>query len=456
MTPIWATYFCTARVLVSMHRIAEELSRVKELLRAHPHGLSITDIAAKLGRNKHSVGRYLDILHASGHVDLRTFGMAKVFTLSSRVPLSALLSYSTDLVMVVDQNLRIIQVNEPFLSLTGLVQDQVIFQEMRYLPSPDPSVLALLSMISEQIRISQDLDEVALDSDPKRYFHLRIVPTVFDDGTAGTTVILEDITSVREAREEIRKSREFFRDMIANMTDGLVVVEEDRFLFINDRMVEITGYSKEEIASMDLARLATKEEETRLVHKMKAMEDNLASIQEIRFWAVRKSGESCYLYVRMSANRYGDRLRYYVLITDMTEWRRGEEERELQWNLMRNVVDQFPHPLFCYRDDGVLFLGNGEFCRFFGCDNSDISGKNLQDLMGKEIYASFTSSDRDLCARKGHEMKTLPLSRAGQSPVLYPVKKSTVSVGESSSVYIFCVILTDCADQTVSCCREQG
>lgn len=79
--------------------------------------MSVTEIASALGRNKHSTGRYLDILHAAGHVDLRTFGMAKVFTLSSRVPLSALLSYTTDLVLVLDRDMRIIQGNDPFFDL---------------------------------------------------------------------------------------------------------------------------------------------------------------------------------------------------------------------------------------------------------------------------------------------------------------------------------------------------
>jgi PAS domain S-box-containing protein len=433
-----------------MQRIAEELARVKELLRNHPQGMSITDIATKLGKNKHSVGRYLDILHASGHVDLRTFGMAKVFTLSSRVPLSALLSYSTDLVMVVDQNQRIIQVNESFLSLIGLNQDQVVFQEIRYLPVPDSVVLGFLGIISGQIILGHDLDEVELETSPKRYFHLRVVPTVFDDGSAGTTVILEEITAEHEAHEEIRKSREFFNDMISNMSDGLMVVEDNSILFINDRLVEITGYSREEIAGMDMVCLAAQGEQKRLGNKMKAMEDNLSSLQDLRFWAVRKSGESCYLYVRMSANQYGDKLRHYVLVTDMTEWQRREEERELQWSLMRNVIDQFPHPLFCYREDGILFMGNSEFCRFFGCSEEEIIGKRLQDILPADAYSPFVDGDPVLGEKKGHQIQVIEIFRDDGHRSSFPVKKSTVSVGEGAAIYFFCVIMTDCSGFPVS------
>jgi PAS domain S-box-containing protein len=432
--------------MVYMQRITEELSRVKDLLRNHPQGMSITDIARKLGKNKHSVGRYLDILHASGYVDLRTFGMAKVFTLSSRVPLSALLSYTTDLVMVVDQNMRIIQVNEPFLSLTALDQEQVIYQDIQFIPAPDPAVLDFLSIIAGQIRLKQDLEEVELHTTPKGFFHLRIIPTVFDDGTAGTTVILEDITTEHEAHEEISKSREFFRDMISHMTDGLLVVEDGEFLFINNRICEITGYSREEISALDPVCLAAESEQKRLICKFQAMEDQVSSLQDIRFWAVRKDGESRYLYVRMSAHQYGDKLRHYILVTDMTEWRRREEEQELQWTIMRTVVDQLPHPICCYREDGLFFLGNGAFCKIFGCNEADMAGKNLQDLLPPSMYASFVSGDRELCLKGGSEDRTILVEAADGRVFSFPVQKTIVSIGEGSGVYIFCVILTECPD----------
>jgi DNA-binding IclR family transcriptional regulator len=59
-----------------MTRLEAELARIRELLREHLQGMSVTEIAGALGRNKHSVGRYLDVLRASGQVEMRTYGMA--------------------------------------------------------------------------------------------------------------------------------------------------------------------------------------------------------------------------------------------------------------------------------------------------------------------------------------------------------------------------------------------
>ncbi len=442
-----------------MQRIAEELSRIKELLRQQHQGMSITDIAEKLGRNKHSVGRYLDILHASGHVDLRTFGMAKVYTLSSRVPLSALLSFTTDLVIVVDKDLRIVQSNELFLSLMNLNKDQIIFQEIPNIPASDPAIHSFLGVLAEQIRLTQDLDEIELLTEPKRYFHLRIVPTVFDDGKAGTTIILEDITAERLAQNEIRKSREFFEDIIANMSDGILVAEmkddKKEILFINDRFTDITGYTREELETIEPIQLAENTEKGRFGCKFKAMKDNLSSIQDISFWAVRKDGESRYLNIRMSANQYGDAKRYYVLVSDMTDKRRRQEQQELQWSIMRRVVDQFPHPISCYREDETIFMINKAFCELYGCSqDEEMNGRRLQDLLAPDFYQSFINGDQKLREKGGHEIVSV-LIPSPHGNIMVPAEKSVVSIGDGDGRFIFGVIITEC-DEHRTCDQMKG
>ncbi|MDD3407350.1 MAG: helix-turn-helix domain-containing protein, partial [Methanomicrobium sp.] len=57
-----------------------ELSRVMELLKEEPRGLSITDISRLLNMNRNSVSKYLNMLLISGHVDMRSIGVAKDIT----------------------------------------------------------------------------------------------------------------------------------------------------------------------------------------------------------------------------------------------------------------------------------------------------------------------------------------------------------------------------------------
>jgi len=100
----------------------------------NPKGLTIDNIAKKLSSNRTSPAKYLNTLLISGQAEMRTFGRAKVFTLSQRVPLFQLqmltpcsLTLSSDLLLVLDQHLAIYQVNEPFIKLFGFSRSTCLF-----------------------------------------------------------------------------------------------------------------------------------------------------------------------------------------------------------------------------------------------------------------------------------------------------------------------------------------
>ena len=67
------------------------LSLLLSNLKEHPRGMSVSDLAAAVGINRNTVSRYLDVLLVSGQVEMETYGKAKVFYLSQRVPIAAML-----------------------------------------------------------------------------------------------------------------------------------------------------------------------------------------------------------------------------------------------------------------------------------------------------------------------------------------------------------------------------
>ena len=106
--------------------------KIKDLLQKHPQGLSITGIVKEVNIGRSTAGRYLETLLASGHVDMRLFGMAKIYTLSHRVPSSSVLSISSELILQLDSHLRIIYVNEPFVEFLNTSREELIGKNIQY------------------------------------------------------------------------------------------------------------------------------------------------------------------------------------------------------------------------------------------------------------------------------------------------------------------------------------
>ena len=61
-------------------------------------------------------------------------------------------------------------------------------------------------------------------------------------------VVFTDMTELRARETRIAESEERFRMMADNIQDGLIIVENDKIVFSNRRIKEITGYTTEEIA----------------------------------------------------------------------------------------------------------------------------------------------------------------------------------------------------------------
>ncbi len=131
-----------------MQDYQQELIAIKDLLKKNPNGMSVTDISKALKKNKNTIGRYLDILLISGQVDMRAYGMAKVYTISQRVPLSAMLSYSKELIMVLDSESRITDINDNFLKLLQLSREDTVGKNISFLQSPEVDVHELLDTIT--------------------------------------------------------------------------------------------------------------------------------------------------------------------------------------------------------------------------------------------------------------------------------------------------------------------
>ena len=61
------------------------------------------------------MAKYLDVLCISGAVELKVIGSAKIYTLTKRIPISSILSLSSDYLFVLDDEFVVSYVNENVL-----------------------------------------------------------------------------------------------------------------------------------------------------------------------------------------------------------------------------------------------------------------------------------------------------------------------------------------------------
>jgi len=400
-----------------MQDYQQELIAIKDLLTRNPEGMSVTDISKALKKNKNTVGRYLDILLISGQVDMRAYGMAKVYTISRRVPLSAMLSYSKDLIMVLDSELRLIDINEIFLKLLQLPREDTLGKNISFLHSPEVDVHELLDTITTNGGDRETTVTFHVRDSGDRIFHQKCIPTVFDDGRKGITLILEDITEHILAEKEIRKSEERFRMMADNIQDGLIIMENGKTIYANNRIAEITGYSLKELWAMEPLTIIAPESREEAVQQIRNIEAHPDKPGHFQMWTIRKDGERRFVYARISGVRHHDSFLNFIIFTDITDLKIQEARVVESEQRFRMMADNIQDGLFIVENDKIVFSNRRI---------KEITGYSTDEMAAMGLHGTLVTDDVQAIADSG----IVPATERGRIEEVFKSVRPDSPLGE--------------------------
>jgi len=199
-----------------MDSYQQEILLIKRILKENPKGMTVTDISRKIKINRNSVAKYLDIMRISGYVEMITFGPAKVFFPSRRVPINNMLNYTSDFILVCDKNLRINTINNSFLDFLKIKKDEIIGQNINN---------TILVIFKENKDVCQAITNALDGKDPCEgidfksekenvYFKIKVIPITFEDGSHGVSLIISNVTYHKIAEKALRESQDNFKELL--------------------------------------------------------------------------------------------------------------------------------------------------------------------------------------------------------------------------------------------------
>jgi len=183
-----------------------------------------------------------------------------------------------------------------------------------------------------------------------RIFEFRIVSR--DGATkyveAGTSVlsgnggrimgILRETTARRLEDRSLRENEEKYRLVVERATDGIAIIQDSLFKYINPRAAEIGGFTLDELIDTPFGRYLATEDITTLESTYKR--ESGAEDTPVIFEASVKRKDGTMTSVELSAGRitYQGKPANLVILRDVTDRRKTEEELSLTLGKLRKAM----------------------------------------------------------------------------------------------------------------------
>ncbi len=356
----------------------EKLSEITKVLRDNPRGMTVTQISKEISLNRNSVAKYLEVLLISGHVEMRSYGPAKVFFRSQRVPISAMLDFSSDYILILDRDLKAIQINDNFLKLVGIEREAILGQRIEEVSLPVFNTPEMMTNLKAALNGKQITQEMECSVGETEYcFNIKIIPTTFEDGLPGVTIILENITERKRMEEELRESEQRYRLLCDSISDSVYVLDRDwRFVLVNAAGLRLVQMPKEKLLGNKLGDLFPGVEKSTFFKTYR------------RVMETRKPGTVTNEYVFENGRKGWFEAHVYpvpegilCIVMDITERKSAEEELVRLSNAVKMSIDS----IVITDIDAKIVDVNEATLKMYGADDKrDLIGKSSFDLIAPE------------------------------------------------------------------------
>jgi PAS domain S-box-containing protein len=364
----------------------ENLNRIRSLLKFHPRGLTISDISQRLKMNRNSVSKDLEILEMSGYIEMRQMGAAKVFYISQRIPLASILGFTKEGIIAINEEDRIVQVNDRFCQMFDLNTDAIINNSFNSLPAHLYNILTIPRLPGDPDDNSEQTRVLRMEQyDWTQYYKIRILNTIFDTGEKGRTIIIEDITLEKEMEEKLRINEARYQGIVEDQIEMICrFTPEGQIKFANDVFCKNLTI-KSDVTGISIQKYIPPESYIHIQTGMKTCTSH-NPVWDLEIEIPLPSGEHVWQHwiFRGIFSDTGILLEYQGIGRDVTDRKRAEIELLIKSCAIESSI----MPIGLTTLEGVITYVNPSFLDMWGYSHmNDVIGLPIEHLAHGDVEA---------------------------------------------------------------------
>jgi PAS domain S-box-containing protein len=245
--------------------------------------------------------------------------------------------------------------------------------------------------------------------------------------------LIYDITARKRTEEALRASENNFQDVVDNLLDGVAIVDEQgHYTYVNPKLCEITGYSKEELRTMTGWDMTRPEDLPVLKQRMNERLQGVPHPTHYERILLKKDGTELHTEFATTTTTWQGNRHPMAIIRDITERKRTDEALKTSEEKFRAIVEGIPDALFIVGSEGKFIETNNAACKQLGYTKSELLQMKVLDIVLPDEIPNAARRIQNL----GKDAGIFESTHVRKDGALVPVELSLVkmSTGPTPSI----------------------
>ncbi len=203
-----------------------------------------------------------------------------------------------------------------------------------------------------------------------------------------------DLEVEAAACREENEALPFYRSLIENAGEAILVVHGDRIIFANPRAEELLGWAQPELAVRPIAEFIHPDDRDAVMRQYQKLRGSEKAVRLPPFRILDRSGAVKWVRLRAALLAADPDPATFIYLTDMTRRKMAEEELRRSEEKYRRVIDTTSGG-YILMDPGFLITDvNRSLLQMLGCERGELIGKLPDTLYDKEsVMFYFANQD---------------------------------------------------------------
>ena len=281
-----------------------------------------------------------------------------------------------DGILVFDANGNIIDANQIVCRTLGYKKEELIGKNIKdfvlksYLPQLERRIKLLFK---GKTLTKPSIYEIKDKQGNKHVVEVRTSP-ISKDGK-----IIAFQSAIRDITEKI-ETEAFLERMMQTTPAGILVYQDDYFVYANKAAEKITGYTEEELLNMHFWDFIPEDYRDEIIKTGKERQRGRgkARMRELPFYT--KGGEIKWGIFSTSTIKFRGRPAGLVTFIDITQRKEAEEALKESEEKYRNLFESSPEGIAIISLDGTILDCNPSVCKIAGIDIKEAVGKKFGEI----------------------------------------------------------------------------